>query len=124
MDKVDIRDIKGMENERRLNHLVDLVEKTTRTQRHLEEHSDISSPENIEHTKQLQKERVNQIENLKNIIAYGDNNSKEEHLKNTEKRFLYAEGYLNHNADHMDEQTYKNTIEKQEHRKEQLDSYK
>lgn len=124
MDKGNNRDIKGLENEKRLDHLVNLVEKSTRTQRHLEEHSHISSPENIEHAKKLQKERHDQIENLKNIIAYGDKNGKEQHLKNTEKRFLYAEGYLNNNADRMDEETFKNTKEKQEHRKEQLDSYK
>jgi len=127
MDRDDRKDIKSLENERRLDHLVDLVEKTTRTQRHLEEHSDISSPESIEHAKQLQEERQNQIENLKNIIAHGDNNSREKHLKNTEKRYIYAEGYLNNNADRMDEQTLKNAMEKQEHRKEQmeqLDSFK
>lgn len=118
------RDIKALENERRLDHLVNLVEKTTRTERHLEEHSDISSPDNIEHAKQVQEERYNQIENLKNIIAHGDNNSRDKHLKNTEKRFKYAQGYLDNNADKMDEESYKNALEKQEHRKEQLDSYK
>lgn len=124
MDNGRSRDNRGLENERRINHLVDLVEKSTRTQRHLEEHSHISSPSNIEHAKKIQKERQDQIENLKNIIAYRDNCSREKHLKNTEKRFLYAEGYLNNNADHMDEQTFKNAKEKQEHRKEQLDSYR
>lgn len=125
MDNGRLRDNKRLENERRIDHLVNLVEKSTRTQRHLEEHSDISSSsENIEHVKRLQKERKNQIENLKNIIAQGDNNSREKHLKNTEKRFLYTEGYLNNNADRMDEQTFKNAKEKQEHRKEQLDSYR
>lgn len=124
MDKGDNRDIKGLENERRLDHLVNLVEKSTRTERHMEEHSDISSPENIEHAKKVQRERKDQIDNLKNIIAHGDNNSRKKHLKNTEKKFIYAEGYLKNNADRMDEQTLKNAIEKQEHRKEQLDSYK
>ncbi|NLL00620.1 MAG: hypothetical protein GX271_08165 [Clostridiales bacterium] len=119
------REKKGVENEGRINHLVNLIEKSTRTQRHLEEHSDISnSPENIQHAKEIQEERKNQIENLKNIIAYGDNNSKDKHMKNTEKRFLYTEGYLNNNADRMDEETFKKAKEKQEHRKEQLDSYK
>ena len=36
-------DNKGLENERRIDHLVNLVERKTRTERHLEEHSDISS---------------------------------------------------------------------------------
>lgn len=119
------REKKGVENEGRINHLVNLIEKSTRTQRHLEEHSDISnSPENIQHAKEIQEERKNQIDNLKNIIAYGDNNSKDKHMKNTEKRFLYTEGYLNNNTDRMDEETFKKAKEKQEHRKEQLDSYK
>jgi hypothetical protein len=124
MDQGRSQDNKGLENERRINHLVNLVERCTRTESHLEEHSDISSSENIEHAKQVQRERKDQIENLKNIIAYGDNNSKEKHMKNTEKRFLYAEGYLNNNAHRMDNETFKNAKEKQEHRKEQLDSYR
>lgn len=123
-DNGNSRNIKGLENERRIDNLINLVEKQTRTERHLEEHSDISSsPENIEHAKQIQRERQDQIENLKNIIAYGDSN-RDKQLKNTEKRFLYAEGYLNHNADHMDEESFKNAKERQEHRKEQMDTLK
>jgi hypothetical protein len=125
MDNRRNSNIKGLENERRVDHLVNLVEKSTRTERHLEEHSDIpKSRENMQHVKELQNERKEQIENLKNIIAYGENQSAKEQMKNTEKRLLYTEGYLNHNADHMDKETFKNTKEKQEHRKEQLDSYK
>lgn len=115
------KNVKGLENERRIDHLVNLVERQTRTDRHLEQHSDISSsPENIEHAKQVQSERQHEIENLKNKIAYGENSSNN-YRENTEKRLLYTEGYLNHNADHMDEQTFKNAKVKQEHRKEQLD---
>lgn len=118
------RDRKGLENERRVEHLVNLVEKKTRTERHLEEHSDISkSPENIEHAKRVNEERQDQIENLKNILAHGENASNN-YKENTEKRLRYAEGYLNHNADHMDKETLKNTKIKQEHRKEQLDQLK
>lgn len=125
MDNKRTGDKKRNENEGRVNHLVNLIEKSTRTQRHLEEHSDISkSPENIEHVKDIQNERKDQIENLKNIIAYGDTESKDKHMRNTEKRFLYTEGYLNNNANHMDEEAFKKAKEKQEHRKEQLDSYK
>lgn len=124
MDQGRSRDNKGIDNERRIDHLVNLVEKSTRTQRHLEEHSDISSsPENIQHAKEIQKERKEEIDNLKNIIANGDD-SRNNHKKNTEKRFLYAEGYLNHNADRMDKEAFKNAKERQEHRKEQLDSFR
>ena len=114
----------GAENERRVEHIEKLVEKQTRTQRHLEEHSDIShSPENIEHAKDIQRERQSEIDHLKDKIAYGDsisNNQKE----NTEKRLVYTEGYLNHNADNMKQQDFQNAKAKQERRKDQLDSMK
>ena len=118
------RDNKEIEKERRVDHLVNLVEKQTRTDRHLEEHSDISSsPENIEHAKQVNEERQKEIDNLKNILAHGEN-CNNNYKENTEKRFVFSEGYLNHNADHMDKDTFENTKTKQEHRKEQLDQLK
>lgn len=118
------RDCESIKKERRVDHLVNLVEKQTRTQRHLEEHSDISSsPENIEHAKQVNQERQGEIENLKNILAHGENVNNN-YKQNTEKRLLYTEGYLNHNADHMNDKSFKNTKEKQENRKNQLDQLK
>ena len=116
--------IRAIENERRIDHLRNIVEKQTRTERHLEEHGHIPrSRENMEHVKKIQEHRENEIQNLKNIIAHGDQNNKNQ-LENTKKRFLYAEGYLNNNAEHMDRETFKNTKAKQGHRKEQIDSLK
>jgi len=121
---IDNKELKGIENEKRVDHLINLVEKKTRTERHLEEHSDIShSKENIEHAKKVNEEREHQIQNLKNILAYGENHNNDQ-KENTEKRLEYAEGYLKHNADHMDRETLKNTQEKQENRKRQLDQLK
>lgn len=121
---IDNKEVKGIENERRVEHLINLVEKQTRTQRHLEEHSDIShSQENIDHAKKINEEREDEIENLKNILSYGENYNNNQ-KENTEKRLLYSEGYLNHNADHMDECSFNNAKAKQEHRKEQLDQLK
>ncbi len=113
---------KKRENERRIEHMANLIEKQVRTERHLEQHADIArSKENIEHAKELQKERQAEIDHLKDKIVYGDNVSNN-YKENTEKRFLFTEGYLNHNADHMDEEAFQNAKAKQEHRKEQLDS--
>lgn len=118
------RDDRGLEKERRVEHLVNLVERKTRTERHLEEHSDISSsPENVEHARKINEERDNEIENLKNILAHGENYNNS-HKENTEKRLRYTEGYLNHNAEHMDDKSFNNAKQKQEHRKEQLDQMK
>jgi hypothetical protein len=118
------RDSEEFKKERRVDHLINLVEKQTRTERHLEEHSDISSSkENIEHAKRVNEERQSEIENLKNILSHGEN-CNNDYKENTEKRLLYTEGYLNHNADHMDQKTFNNAKSKQEHRKEQLDQLK
>lgn len=115
-------DNKGAANERRIDHIVNLVEKQTRTERHLEEHSDISSSEaNLEHARHLQMERQNEIDNLKNIVANGENVNND-YKVNTEKRFRYTEGYLNNNSDRMDNKSFQNAKVKQEHRKEQMDS--
>lgn len=124
MDNKKNNSKQGLETERRIDHIANLVEKQTRTERHLEQHSDIaSSPENIEHAKQLQQDRQCEIEHLKDKIAYGENISNN-YKENTEKRYRYTEGYLNNNSDHMDQEVYENAKQKQEHRREQLDTLK
>ena len=110
------------ENERRVDHLINLVEKETRTERHLEQNSDISNPENIQHAKEVQKNREKEINNLKNILVSGEHSNNQG--KNLEKRYEYTNGYLEHNKDHMDNETLKNTTCKQEHRKDQFNSMK
>lgn len=111
------------ENERRVDHLVNLVERETRTERHLEQNSDISDPDNIEHAKRVQQQRKEEIDNLKNIIVNGEHSNNNQ-AKNLEKRIEYTDGYLKHNADHMNKETLRSTVEKQEHRKDQLNSLK
>ncbi len=118
------RDNQEEKNERRVENLINLVEKQTRTERHLEEHADISSSqENIANAKRINEERQDEIENLKNILCHGEN-CNNNYKENTEKRLLYTEGYLNHNAEHMDDNSYHSAKTKQEHRKEQLDQLK
>ena len=68
------------ENERRVDHLINLVEKETRTERHLEQNSDISNPENIQHAKEVQKNREKEINNLKNILVSGEQEHRKDQL--------------------------------------------
>jgi len=109
-----------MANERRIEELMNINNRYVRTERHLEQHSDISNPDNLEHSEQIQQERLQQMDNLKNIIAYGKH-EQEDQEENLRKRMEYTDGYLNHNAQHMDKETLEKTLEKQEHRKEQMD---
>lgn len=110
------------ERERRMEHFENLVERRTRTKRHLEQYSNISSPENIDHANRIQEKREKEIENLKEKIVYGDKASNDQE-KNVEKRYRYTQGYLDHNSENMDLETLRNTEKKQEHRKEQMDFF-
>lgn len=111
------------ENQRRVDNLIDIVEKHTRTERHLEQYEDsgIPSPENIEHAKKVQGFREDEIDNLKNIITTGQHSNNNE-LDNVKKNYKYTEGYLNNNSDTMESHTLDHTKKKQEHRKEQIDN--
>ncbi|MEG6617411.1 hypothetical protein V6C27_13445 [Peptococcaceae bacterium 1198_IL3148] len=109
------------ENARRIENLINLVDNHTRTERHLEQYSDaeFSNDKNIAHANKIQKEREQQIEHLKNVIAYGEHNSTDD-LQNLQQNYQYTQNYLDNNADHMDKETLERTKEKQAHRKEQM----
>ncbi len=107
-------------NERRIDALLKINNKYVRTQRHLEQHSDISSLDNLKHSFKVQEEREGTIKNLKTIIAYGKHEESDDR-ENLKKHLEYTDHYLQHHSAHMDEATLKNTVEKQEHRKEQLE---
>lgn len=111
------------ENERRVDDLINLVENKTRTERHLEQHSDIGDPDRLPHVYEVQSARDEQIENLKNAIVYGDNtkNDTDDQLESLKKNYTFSEGYIEHNGDHMDSQALQNLKAKQENRKEQMD---
>ncbi|MDP4145206.1 MAG: hypothetical protein Q8936_12115 [Bacillota bacterium] len=58
-------------NARRIDEIVTIAEKHARTERHLEKDLEITSHEAKENERRIQEERENEIENLKNIVAYG-----------------------------------------------------
>ncbi|HEY8421432.1 MAG TPA: hypothetical protein VIL05_06810 [Thermoclostridium sp.] len=117
---IDSKEEQKMANERRIEELLNINNRYVRTERHLEQHSDIADPENVKHSEKIQEERLQQMENLKNIVAYGEH-EQEDQVENLKRNIEYTDGYLDHNADKMDKETLEKTLEKQEHRKEQLD---
>ena len=108
-------------NERRLDALLKINNRYVRTQRHLEQHSDITNLDNLKHSLKVQEERETQMDNLKNIIAYGEHDEVDDR-ENIKKHIEFTNHYLQHHASHMDEFSLQKTMEKQENRKEQLDS--
>lgn len=107
------------QNELRMNQLMNLVEKHTRTERHLEQHSDIASPESVAHSEEIQREREKEIENLKNVIVHGKHVNVDE-VENLQRNYEFTSNYIKENSDHMDAKTLENTKEKQENREQQL----
>lgn len=106
-------------NERRIDELLKINNRYVRTQRHLEQHSDITNLDNLKHSLKVQEEREAQIKNLKNIITYGEHEEVDDR-KNIKRNIEFTEHYLQHHASHMDQFSLQKTQEKQEHRKEQL----
>lgn len=109
-----------LSNEKRLDALLHINNRYVRTQRHLEENSEITNLDRLKHALKVQEEREERMENLKNIIAFGRHEEVDE-SKILEKRIEFTDHYLQHHANHMDEFTLEKTQEKQEHRKNQLD---
>ncbi len=108
------------QNERRIEALLEMNGKYVLTQRHLEQNSSITSLDNLKNVFKLQEERESQMDNLKNIVAYGKHAEVDE-VRNIKRNLEFTDHYLQHHEAHMDEATLQKTKEKQEHRKEQLD---
>ena len=107
--------------DRQLENLENLVENHTRTQRHLEQYSEIGDPENKENARKIQKIREQQIKELESKLKDEDKYiSPEEHLENLKENYISTQGYIEKNRDSIDEQMLNNLLEKQQHREEQI----
>lgn len=115
----DSVDESKLANDRRIEELLRISNRYVRTQRHLEENSDIASLDQLKHSFRIQDEREARMENLKNIIAYGKHEQVDE-VENLKRNMEFTDHYIQHHSDHMDESTLQNSKAKQEHRKEQL----
>lgn len=111
--------------ERQLDNLVNLVENHTRTERHLEQYSEIGDQENKEHAREVQNDREGQMEDLKGKLSGGEDiQTREEQLENLEERYQKTEGYIQNNKNNMNQETLQNIENKQQNRKEQIDNLK
>lgn len=115
----DSKDELKLANERRIEELLDINNRYVRTQRHLEENHSKASLEQLSHSFEIQKDREDRMENLKDIIAYNSHNHTDE-KEILEERIEFTDHYLQHNSANMDPDALQNTNEKQEHRREQL----
>lgn len=115
-DKKEVR----AANERRIEELLNINNRYIRTKRHMEEFAEIMNEEQMEHAIKIQEDRERRMENLKNIIAYGQHEQEDE-VENLKRNLKFTQNYLKNHAHRMDKETLEKTLEKQAHRREQLD---
>jgi len=108
-----------IEKANRLEALENIVENHTRTERHLEKFSDISSLEKFSDSIVKQADREANIEILECKIM-GGNQSHSSDLECLEKNYAFAKGYMEHNKDHMNVNALENMKEKQQNRRDEL----
>ena len=107
--------------ERQLENLENLVENHTRTERHLEQYSNIGDKGSKENAREIQKIREEQIKILESKINDEDKYiSPEEHLENVKEKYISTENYIKNNSESMNDEMLKNMQAKQQHREEQI----
>lgn len=110
------------QKERQVENLVNLVEKHTRTERHLEQYSHIGSEQGKERAREKQSIREGEIENLKEKIVSNNAESKMEQVQNLANNYKGAQIYMEENYEKMPEERLENMQNRQQHRKEQIEN--
>ena len=80
-------------NERKLDNIINIVEKHTRTERHLEQYQDISTPENKQKATEKQALREKQIEELKGQIIGEKQNKQDYELEDLKENYKIGIDY-------------------------------
>ncbi|MBR2240348.1 MAG: hypothetical protein IJ890_03065 [Clostridia bacterium] len=108
---------------RQLNNLENLVENHTRTERHLEQYSEIGSKKNKENAREKQNVREHEINNLESkILGEGESISIEEQINNISENFNRTHRYMEENYEKIPQENWDNLNKKQDNRIEQTEN--
>lgn len=108
---------------RQLDNLENLVENHTRTERHLEQYSEIGSKENKENAKEKQTIREHEINNLESkILGEAESPTIEEQINNISENFNRTHRYMEENYEKIPQEDWDNLNKKQDHRIEQTEN--
>jgi len=108
-----------IEKANRIEALENIIENHTRTERHLERHSDIATSQNLSNAIIKQVAREDNIENLEDKIVSGGQKHYDQ-SEDLEKNYTFAKGYIEHNKEHMNPQALENMEEKQQNRRDEM----
>jgi len=108
---------------RQLDNLENLVENHTRTERHLEQYSEIGSKENKDNAREKQSVRENEINNLESKILGEDNaQTVEEQINNISENFNRTHRYMEENYERIPKKNWGNLNKKQDNRIDQVEN--
>ena len=102
--------------------MINLVENHTRTERHLEQYSEIGSKENKDNARKKQAVRENEIQNLKTNIINGNNETIPEQIDNITENYRSTNRYMEDNYNKISPEVWDNMNKKQENREEQIEN--
>jgi len=118
-DRYDNDERDKIETANRIEELENIVESHTRTERHLEQHSDIASSKRVHQAREKQAEREDNIEILEDKIVNNGRTDNNE-IEGLERNYTFAKGYMEHNKEHMDQEALENMKEKQQNRRDKM----
>ena len=108
--------------EQQVDNLMNLVEKHTRTERHLEQYSHIGSEENKNRAREKQDVREQEMDNLKSKIVSDNNESKYDQVQNLTKNYRSTQAYMEDNQNQIPDENLQNMQRKQDNRKTQIEN--
>lgn len=107
--------------DKQLDNLINLVEKHTRTKRHLEQYSHIGNPDNKENARRIQDIREEQIDELRDKLkGVNDIQTRQEQLENVIDKYINTQGYIINNEDNLSDEQLNNMEKKQDNREIQI----
>lgn len=107
--------------EKQVDNLMNLVEKHTRTERHLEQYSEIGNKHSKDRAREKQNVREEEMGNLKNKIV-NDNEPKTEQVQNLVDNYKRTQSYMEDNYEKISDESLQNLQYKQRNRKDQIEN--
>ena len=111
----------NQKKENQIDNLMNLVERHTRTERHLEQYSEIGSKENKDRAREKQNIREEEMNNLKSKIV-NENETKTEQYQNLAENYKRAQSYMEDNYENISEERLQNMQNRQNNRREQIEN--
>jgi len=103
----------NQKKENQVDNLMNLVERHTRTERHLEQYSEIGSKENKDHARHIQNIREQEMQDLKQgILGQNQNASKQEQVDNIVENYNSTARYMENNYNNISQQDRENLEKK------------